>query len=76
MLTTTGVTYPCLTGKKWLEAFPLQAVEQGDGGDIGISFTAGGMLFFTEHAGGMLHQFFMGKGAVAAYQINATKTAG
>lgn len=71
MLPATLVTDACLAGKERLKAFSLEA-----GGDIGISFTAGSMLFFTEHAGGMLHQFFMGKGAVAADQINAPKAAG
>ena len=38
---TTRVTYPGLTGKEWLKAFALQAVEQGNGGYVGIAFATG-----------------------------------
>lgn len=36
---TIRVTYPGLTGKEWLKAFALQAVQEGDSRNIGISAT-------------------------------------
>lgn len=36
---TLRITHTGLTGKEWLEAFSLQAVQQGDGGYIGVGAT-------------------------------------
>jgi hypothetical protein len=57
---TIRVTYPGLTGKEWLEAFPLQTVEQGDGGYVGIAFTAGFVFILAEHTGHHTKQLFTG----------------
>ena len=40
MLPAALVTDACLAGKERLKTFTLQALQQGDGGNIGIAFTA------------------------------------
>jgi hypothetical protein len=60
MFTTTRVTHAGLTGKEWLEAFSLQAVEQGDGGYIGITLTTGLVFVLTEYTGHHAKQLFTG----------------
>ena len=47
----TRVTHTCLAGEEWLKAFPLQAFQYGDGGNVRIAFTAGSMPVFTENTG-------------------------
>lgn len=60
MFTTTGVPHTGLTGKEWLETLPLQAVQQGDGGNIGVAFTAGLVFVLAEYAGHHAKQLFAG----------------
>ena len=50
------VAHTGLAGEEWLKAFPLQAFQYGDGGDVRIAFTAGGMPVFTENTRYMVHQ--------------------
>ncbi|KDA64484.1 hypothetical protein AA99_1189, partial [Escherichia coli 2-052-05_S1_C1] len=45
------VAHTGLAGEEWLKAFPLQAFQYGDGGNVRISFTAGSMPVFTENTG-------------------------
>jgi hypothetical protein len=54
------VTHPGLTGKERLEAFALQAVQQGDGGYIGVAFTTGFVFVLAEHTGHHAKQLFAG----------------
>ncbi|CAM6665430.1 hypothetical protein ESCOCK358B_25150 [Escherichia coli] len=70
------VTYAGLAGEEWMKAFPLQAFQYGDGGDVRIAFTAGGMPVFTENTRYMVHQFFVCQRTVTAYLVYITKTTG
>ena len=63
-------------GEEWLKAFPLQAFQYGDGGNVRISFTAGSMPVFTENTGNIVHQFFVCQRTVTAYLVRITKTTG
>jgi hypothetical protein len=60
VFTTTRVAYPGLTGKERLEAFALQAVQQGDGGYIGITLTTGCVFVLAEYTGHHAKQLFAG----------------
>jgi hypothetical protein len=60
VFTTTRVTHPGLTGKERLKAFALQAVQQGDGGYIGVSLTAGFVFVLAEYTGHHAKQLFTG----------------
>ena len=60
MFATPWVTNPGLTGKERLKAFPLQAFQQGDGGDVCVTFTAGFVFFLAEYAGHYTKQLFTG----------------
>ncbi len=60
MFTTTRVTHAGLAGKERLEALPLQAIDQRDGGYIRVAFTAGCVFVLAEHAGHHAKQLFAG----------------
>ncbi len=68
------VTYAGLTGEEGLKALPLQTFQHGDGGDIRIAFTAGGMPVFPKNTGYIMHQLFMCQRTVTAYLVRITKT--
>ncbi|GDM20311.1 hypothetical protein BvCmsNSNP012_04493 [Escherichia coli] len=68
------VAHAGLAGEEWLKAFPLQAFQHGDGGDIRIAFTAGGMPVFPKNTGYIVHQFFVCQRTVTAYLVYMTKT--
>ncbi len=68
------VTYAGLAGKERLKAFPLQAFQYGDGGNVRIAFTTGGMPVFPKNTGYIVHQFFMCQRTVTAYLVYMTKT--
>ncbi|CAM7776967.1 hypothetical protein ESCOMMO032M_24200 [Escherichia coli] len=70
------VTYAGLAGKEGLKAFPLQAFQHGDGGNVRIPFAAGGMPVFTKNTRYMVHQFFVCQRTVTAYLVRITKTTG
>ena len=57
---TLRITHTGLTGKEWLEAFSLQAVQQGDGGYIGVAFTTGFVFVLTEYTGHHAKQLLTG----------------
>ena len=63
------VAHTGLAGEEWLKAFPLQAFQYGDGGNVRISFTAGSMPVFTENTGNIVHQFFVCQRTVTAYLV-------
>ncbi|CAM7146629.1 Uncharacterised protein [Escherichia coli] len=65
-----------LAGEEWLKTFPLQAFQYGDGGNVRIAFTAGGMPIFPKNTGYIVHQFFMCQRTVTAYLVYMTKTTG
>ncbi len=46
-----------LAGEEWLKAFPLQIFQDGDGGNVRILFTAGGVPV-SENTRDVVHQFF------------------
>ena len=68
------VTYAGLAGKEGLKAFPLQAFQYGDGGNVRIAFTTGEMPVFPKNTGYIVHQFFMCQRTVTAYLVYMTKT--
>ena len=70
------VAHTGLAGEEWLKAFPLQAFQYGDGGNVRISFTAGSMPVFTENTGNIVHQFFACQWALPTDLIYMTKTTG
>ena len=45
------VAYAGLAGEEGLKAFPLQAFQHGDGGDVRIPFASGGVLIFPNTLG-------------------------
>ncbi|ESE04527.1 hypothetical protein HMPREF1615_03293, partial [Escherichia coli 908632] len=53
------VTYAALAGEERLKAFLLQAFQYGDGGNVRIVFTSGGMSVFPKNTRYMAHQFFV-----------------
>ncbi len=73
------VAHTGLAGEEWLKAFPLQAFQYGDGGNVRISFTAGSMPVFTENTGNIVHQFFVcqwdGHGVSGSYNQNDWRVA-
>ncbi len=44
------VTHTGLAGEEWLKAFLLQIFRDGDGGNVRIVFTAGGMSVFPKYS--------------------------
>ncbi|KZI87338.1 hypothetical protein AWG81_06715 [Escherichia coli] len=70
------VAHAGLAGEEWLKTFPLQAFQYGDGGNVRIAFTAGGMPIFPKNTGYIVHQFFMCQRTVTAYLVYMTKTTG
>ncbi|GCL75898.1 hypothetical protein ExPECSC048_04493 [Escherichia coli] len=70
------VTYAGLAGEEGLKAFPLQAFQHGDGGDVCIVPAPGGVFIFPENPGHMVHQLFTGQRTVTAYLVRITKTTG
>ena len=70
------VAHAGLAGEERLKTFPLQAFQYGDGGNVRIAFTAGGMPIFPKNTGYIVHQFFMCQRTVTAYLVRITKTAG
>ena len=68
------VAHAGLAGEEGLKALPLQAFQYGDGGNVRIAFTAGGMPVFPKNTGHIVHQFFMCQRAVTAYLVYMTKT--
>ncbi|CTT79566.1 Uncharacterised protein [Escherichia coli] len=70
------VAHTGLAGEERLKAFPLQTFQHGDGGDIRIAFTAGGMPVFPKNTGYIVHQFFVCQRTVTAYLVRITKTTG
>ncbi len=69
------VAHAGLAGKEGLKTFPLQAFQYGDGGNVRIAFTAGGMPIFPKNTGYIVHQFFMCQRTVTAYLVcSITKT--
>lgn len=57
---TLRVTNTGLTGKERLKALPLQAVQQGDGGYICVSFTTRFVFVLAEYAGYHAKQLLAG----------------
>ncbi|STD21787.1 Uncharacterised protein [Enterobacter asburiae] len=51
VLAATWVTHSGLTGKEGLKAFALQTIQQGYGGYICVSFTAGFVFVLAENTG-------------------------
>ncbi len=45
------VAHAGLAGEEWLEAFPLQAFQHGDGGDPGIVLASGCVFLFPNTLG-------------------------
>ena len=70
------VAHAGLAGEEGLKAFPLQAFQHGDGGDIRIAFTAGGMSVFPKNTRYMAHQFFVCQRTITTYLVRITKTTG
>ncbi|GDU25467.1 hypothetical protein BvCmsSINP032_02835 [Escherichia coli] len=71
------VAHTGLAGEEWLKAFPLQAFQYGDGGDVCIVPAPGGVLIFPENPGYIVPQFFMCQWTVTAYLVcSITKTTG
>lgn len=62
------VTYAGLAGKERLKAFPLQAFQYGDGGDVRIVLASGRVFIFPENPRHMVHQFFVCQRTVAYYR--------
>src|SRR5699024_544502 len=70
------VTHAGLAGKERLKAFPLQAFQHGDGGEVCIVRAPGGVRILPENPGHMVHQLFMCQRTVTAYLVRITKTTG
>ncbi|GCN52125.1 hypothetical protein ExPECSC036_02236 [Escherichia coli] len=71
------VTYAGLAGEEWLKAFPLQAFQYGDGGDVRIVLASGRVFIFPENPRHMVHQLFMCQWTVTTYLVcSITKTTG
>ena len=58
------------------EAFPLQIFQDGDGGNVRIPFTAGGVPVFSKNTRDVVHQFFACQWALPTDLIYMTKTTG
>ncbi|KEM36199.1 hypothetical protein AD21_2195 [Escherichia coli 6-319-05_S4_C2] len=71
----TRVAHTGLAGEERLKAFPLQIFQDGNGGNVRIPFTAGGVPVFPKNTGYMAYQFFMCQRTVTAYLVcSITKT--
>src|SRR5699024_12185360 len=71
------VAHTGLAGEEWLKAFPLQAFQYGDGGDVRIVLASGRVFLFPENPRHMVHQLFMCQWTVTAYLVRSiTKTTG
>ncbi|EIN60287.1 hypothetical protein ECEC1846_2828 [Escherichia coli EC1846] len=71
------VAHTGLAGEERLKAFPLQIFQDGNGGNVRIPFTAGGVPVFPKNTGYMAYQFFMCQRTVTAYLVcSITKTTG
>ena len=70
------VTYAGLAGEEWMKAFPLQAFQYGDGGDVRIVLASGRVFIFPENPRHIVHQFFVCQRTVTAYLVRITKTTG
>ncbi|CAM6765378.1 hypothetical protein ESCOMMO056B1_24520 [Escherichia coli] len=70
------VAHTGLAGEERLKAFPLQIFQDGDGGNVRIPFTAGGVPVFSKNTRDVVHQFFACQRALPADLIYITKTAG
>ncbi len=74
---TARVAHMGLAGEEWLEAFPLQTFQHGDGGDVRIVLASGRVFIFSENPRHMVHQLFMCQWTVTAYLVcSITKTTG
>ncbi len=72
---TALVTHTGLAGEERLKAFPLQIFQDGDGGNVRIPFTAGGVPVFSKNTRDVVHQFFACQWTVTAYLVcSITKT--
>lgn len=70
------VAHTGLAGEEWLKAFPLQAFQYGDGGDVRIVLASGRVFIFPENPRHIVHQFFVCQRTVTAYLVRITKTTG
>ncbi|OAC27410.1 hypothetical protein RIKO2351_124c00010 [Escherichia coli] len=70
------VAHTGLAGEEWLKAFPLQIFQDGDGGNVRIPFTAGGVPVFSKNTRDVVHQFFACQWALPTDLIYMTKTTG
>ncbi|GDR94595.1 hypothetical protein BvCmsOUP027_03775 [Escherichia coli] len=68
------VAHAGLAGEERLKAFPLQIFQDGDGGNVRIPFTAGGVPVFSKNTRDVVHQFFACQWTVTAYLVRITKT--
>ncbi len=69
------VAHTGLAGEERLKAFPLQIFRDGDGGNVRIPFTAGGVPVF-QNTRDVVHQFFACQWALPTDLIYMTKTTG
>ena len=70
------VAHTGLAGEERLKAFPLQIFQDGDGGNVRIPFTAGGVPVFSKNTRDVVHQFFACQWALPTDLIYMTKTTG
>lgn len=63
------VAHTGLAGEEWLKAFPLQAFQYGDGGDVRIVLASGRVFIFPENPRHIVHQFFVCQRTVTAYLV-------
>ncbi len=66
---TARVAHTGLAGEEWLKAFPLQAFQYGDGGDVRIVLASGRVFIFPENPRHIVHQFFVCQRTVTAYLV-------
>ncbi|WP_431307035.1 hypothetical protein [Escherichia coli] len=62
------VAHAGLAGEEWLEAFPLQAFQHGDGGDPGIVLASGCVFLFPPAS--VLHGLRGGHGVSGSHNQN------
>lgn len=67
------VAHTGLAGEEWLKAFPLQAFQYGDGGDVRIVLASGRVFIFPENPRHIVHQFFVCQRTVTAYLVRITR---
>ena len=70
------VAHTGLAGEERLKAFPLQIFQDGDGGNVRIPLTAGGVPVFSKNTRDVVHQFFACQWALPTDLIYMTKTTG